>query len=66
LKGVAARGSAQLGIEGAFAAITGYIGLLLLAHSLGPAEFGLWRDHLFHRLGRTHDDARHSRSRHQN
>jgi O-antigen/teichoic acid export membrane protein len=42
LKHIAARASLQLGVEGAFLAASGYIGMLILAWSLGPADFGLY------------------------
>jgi PST family polysaccharide transporter len=42
LKHVAARASLQLGFEGAFLAASGYLGMLLLAWSLDPADFGLY------------------------
>jgi O-antigen/teichoic acid export membrane protein len=42
LKHVAAQASLQLGVEGAFLAASGYVGMLILAWTLGPAEFGLY------------------------
>ena len=42
MKHIAARASLQLGIEGAFLAASGYAGMLILAWSLGPADFGLY------------------------
>jgi O-antigen/teichoic acid export membrane protein len=42
LKHVAARGSLQLSVEGVFLAASGYLGMLILAWSLGPADFGLY------------------------
>ena len=42
MKHVAARASFQLGVEGAFLAASGYVGMLILAWSLGPADFGLY------------------------
>jgi O-antigen/teichoic acid export membrane protein len=42
LKHVAARASLQLGFEGVFLAASGYLGMVILAWSLGPADFGLY------------------------
>ena len=52
--------SMQLGVEAPFLAASGYLGMLLLAWTLGPEDFGLYGDHHAVSVVGADDDAWHS------